>query len=229
MLKRVAALAAIVLGVLAPIPAVVSAQQPPAEQHPGARAWGLAQCRFCHGPNGEGGSAPPLAGTTLSPEQFLAQTRNGGPGVMPQIMPRTMTDANAALIHDWLIRQNRPATWTRVAPAVAPNASPGQRMFIEKNCISCHGPIGQVPIFPGRTQVSIDEAAQQIRSPRFFMPTFRRDQISDWEVLEIADFIANVFFGQPGQPRRTRLPNPFAAFGLQPQGNPHAMDLPSHD
>src|SRR5579871_95528 len=43
-------------------------------------------CKLCHGVQGEGGFAKPLAGHQLTPAQFIAAVRRG-PGIMPAFVP----------------------------------------------------------------------------------------------------------------------------------------------
>jgi mono/diheme cytochrome c family protein len=57
-------------------------------------------CAGCHGESGEGkGTAPKLAGTTLSEADFLSKVRNGTSGGMPSYTSDKVSDAKAKEMH----------------------------------------------------------------------------------------------------------------------------------
>src|SRR5262249_61113856 len=55
-------------------------------------------CKLCHGDQGEGGFAKPLAGHRLTPAQFLNAVRNGS-GLMPSFVPgKNLNDQTVAQV-----------------------------------------------------------------------------------------------------------------------------------
>src|SRR5436190_9318623 len=101
MLRIVAALVLLPLG-------QAQAQSPsPSDIQEGRRIWqgyfGLENdCKLCHGTQGEGGFAKPLAGHQLSTAQFIAAVRKG-PGMMPAFVPdRNLNDEQLGQVSAWL-------------------------------------------------------------------------------------------------------------------------------
>jgi mono/diheme cytochrome c family protein len=82
----------------------VRAQEPAAEPD-GAQVYSTVGCSACHGPNGEGGAGPALAGNAnLADATFVInQVLNGG-AVMPPI-GQGLTDAQVAAVINF-IRSN---------------------------------------------------------------------------------------------------------------------------
>jgi mono/diheme cytochrome c family protein len=68
---------------------------------PGRRAFLDAGCASCHGPSGQGGTAPALAGTARSYSDFLRIVREGS-DEMPARAVSELSDEQVALIHAWL-------------------------------------------------------------------------------------------------------------------------------
>ena len=99
-------------------------------------------CKLCHGGQGEGGFAKPLAGHRLTSAQFIAAVRKG-PGLMPAFVPdKNLNDQQLRQVSAYL------ASLTLVAQAstmwqtpIPPLATPAQKLMISTGCGQCHGPI----------------------------------------------------------------------------------------
>ena len=87
-------------------------------------------------------------------------------------------------------------------PPVTPDVSPGSvaheeqqghDLFFEKGCSGCHGQNAEgssiAPALAGHTEQMVK---RQVRTPRFRMPAFSEQQISDRELEAIAQFIAGL-------------------------------------
>ena len=99
-------------------------------------------CKLCHGAQGEGGFAKPLAGHQLTSAQFIAAVRKG-PGMMPAFVPdRNLNDQQLSQVSAYLASLSKAAepsrTWQTPIP---PLATPPQRLMISTGCGQCHGPI----------------------------------------------------------------------------------------
>lgn len=73
------------------------AQAPVAPQS----VWVETGCGGCHGPNGEGGSAVPLAGEETPYDEFQRVVRAGTEG-MPSYSPSRISDQDLRRVYDWL-------------------------------------------------------------------------------------------------------------------------------
>jgi mono/diheme cytochrome c family protein len=98
-------------------------------------------CKLCHGIQGEGGFAKPLAGHQLTAAQFIAAVRKGA-GMMPAFVPdKNLSDRQLTQISAYLASLPRPAQpSTAWQTAVPPLATPAQRLMISTGCGQCHGP-----------------------------------------------------------------------------------------
>ena len=84
--------------------------------------------------------------------------------------------------------------------AVTVADSPGHSLFIAKGCAACHGQNAEgttiAPALPGHNEQMVKN---QVRNPRFQMPAFSLEQISDEELEAIAGFIVNLEEGDGHQ------------------------------
>jgi len=99
-------------------------------------------CKLCHGVQGEGGFAKPLAGHQLTAAQFIAAVRKG-PGLMPAFVPgKNLDDQQLTQVSAYLAslpKVAQPSTmWQTPIP---PLATPAQKLMISTGCGQCHGPI----------------------------------------------------------------------------------------
>jgi len=67
----------------------------------------------------------------------------------------------------------------------------GERLFIQKGCIGCHGVSGHGGAGPdlAGTSLSFEQFIHQLRSPRLLMPPFPADAVAESEAREIFDFV----------------------------------------
>ena len=69
----------------------------------------------------------------------------------------------------------------------------GHEIFISKGCAACHGQNAEgstiAPSLAGHTEAMVE---RQVRNPRFRMPSFTEDQVSDGELGAIAHYIASL-------------------------------------
>ncbi|MCH8206425.1 MAG: c-type cytochrome [Chloroflexi bacterium] len=86
------------------------------------------------------------------------------------------------------------------APTATPSPPPseadepdGHALFLAKGCASCHGENAEgstiAPALAGHTETQV---RRQVRNPRFKMPAFTPEQISDDELEAIAHFITGL-------------------------------------
>ena len=72
-------------------------------------------------------------------------------------------------------------------------ATIGHDLMVAKGCAACHGQNGEgsaiAPALAGHTEAQVK---RQVRSPRFQMPAFSEDQVSDEELDAIIHYIASL-------------------------------------
>lgn len=124
------------------IRADAQAPMPAGDVEAGKRAWALAlRCANCHGPQGEGGYGPDLAGRGISAEAFRLSVRRPW-GVMPaytetQLSDQTVADMFAFL--NGLPRVANPGGKSTYAYTVTATTPVGQKYMIDTaGCASCH-------------------------------------------------------------------------------------------
>jgi hydroxylamine dehydrogenase len=92
-------------------------------------------------------------------------------------------------------------------PLHAQQAQPdGERLFIAKGCLGCHGASGRGGVGPelARTALDIGAFINQVRAPRQRMPAFPPGAVSDDELGAIHEFLQNV----PPAPARLSVAAP---------------------
>ena len=160
-------------------------------------------CKLCHGDQGEGGFAKPLAGHQLTSAQFLRAVRQG-PGIMPAFVPdKNLNDQQVGQVAAYLASLPKP---TGAAPEwhtrVPPLATPRQKLMISSGCGQCHGP---VMANPRRTAGSIGAdfewfrqevyehttAPLNVNRPHLRMGNYSKQQISEATLKDLWEFFAN--------------------------------------
>jgi hydroxylamine dehydrogenase len=70
----------------------------------------------------------------------------------------------------------------------------GERLFIAKGCLGCHGASGRGGVGPelGQTPLTLEAFLGQVRAPRSRMPPFPSEAVSDVEVREIYEYLQRV-------------------------------------
>ena len=158
-------------------------------------------CKLCHGNQGEGGFAKPLAGHQLTTEQFIAAVRKG-PGIMPAFVPdRNLNDQQLRQVSAYLagLPKAQPSgPWQTPVP---PLATPAQRLMITTGCGQCHGPIMANPrrTAGGRGadfEWFTEEVWRHTSAPghanarHLRMGNYSKEQVSEGTLLEIWRFFA---------------------------------------
>jgi len=159
-------------------------------------------CKLCHGVQGEGGFAKPLAGHQLTTAQFVAAVRKG-PGLMPAFVPdKNLNDQQLGQVSAYLAslpKVTQPSTlWQTPIP---PLATPAQRLMISTGCGQCHGPIMANPRRTAGGRGADFEwfkeevwehtsAPSRANARHLRMGNFTRQQVSEGTLLEIWRFLA---------------------------------------
>ncbi len=85
-----------------------------------------------------------------------------------------------------------PSPASKPSSTAAPDIH-GPQLFVEKGCAACHGQNGEgsaiAPALPGHTA---EQVKRQVRNPIGAMPRFGPAQISDEELEELIEFIAEL-------------------------------------
>ena len=159
-------------------------------------------CKLCHGAQGEGGFAKPLAGHQLTTAQFIAAVRKG-PGLMPAFVPdKNLNDQQLTQVSAYLAslpKVAQPSTlWQTPIP---PLATPAQKLTISTGCGQCHGSIMANPrrTAGGRGadfEWFKEEVWEHTSAPghanarHLRMGNFSKQQVSEGTLLEIWRFFA---------------------------------------
>lgn len=153
-------------------------------------------CQRCHGEQGEGVWAKPLAGDDLTVEEWISQVRSPRRR-MPHFSEEQVTDEMIQDVHAYLTSLPQPSQTGLQEADLPADAPEGQALIAEKRCIACHGLTGPVGIFNRRAELPTAEAViAQLRNPRNRMPMFSEDQVSDEEAGLIAEFLASEYSPQ---------------------------------
>lgn len=106
----------------------------------GKAAWAKTFCINCHGPNGEGGFGPDLAGRGLSFDQFETAVRTPW-GRMLAYNERQLPDQELADLHAYLSSLPKVARPGTPRFATVPGAPWGQKLMVDiAGCAQCHMP-----------------------------------------------------------------------------------------
>ncbi len=179
---------------------VALAQDPDA----GKTAWEqqVWQCAACHGPQGEGVYARPLANSTLTEDEWIAQVRTPR-RFMPSFSETQVSDQQIRDVHAYITALPDPTgDFQRKDPGVAAT-HPGQELMVQKNCVACHEDVvstGKGRIVDGFVERGVtptaDVVIKQLRTPFQNMPAFSEDQVSNDEAAQIADYLNTLVSGQ---------------------------------
>jgi mono/diheme cytochrome c family protein len=159
-------------------------------------------CKLCHGPQGEGGFAKPLAGHQLTAAEFMAAVRHGR-GIMPAfVADKNLNDQQLNQVSAYLASLPKPAQAATVwQTPVPPLATAAQRLTISTGCGQCPGPIMANPrrTAGGRGadfEWFKEEVWQHTSAPghasarHLRMGNYSKDQVSEGTLLEIWRFFA---------------------------------------
>ena len=137
MLKRIL-LVTVIPALLLVLMAATVAAQGAGDPAKGKAAWAQANCKSCHGENGEGKYAGARAGDGKTAADWIKQARTPRAN-MPAYATAQISDT--ALTDMWAYMQTlpKPASFTPVSTTVAAGDPPGKQVMIDKRCVACHG------------------------------------------------------------------------------------------
>jgi mono/diheme cytochrome c family protein len=163
----------------------------PNEQDPvnGEQLWQEKSCKNCHGENGEGLWAGPLAGSDKTDAEWISQVREPRRR-MPAFSAEQISDEDITDMRAYLITLAAPASFSPEDAGLPSDAPLGQQLIVEKRCVACHSTTGPIRGFVNRGETPTAEIVlAQLRTPRQNMPMYSSDQVSDEEASAIVDFL----------------------------------------
>lgn len=174
---------------------IVAGAAPPADAAKGKEVWDAELCKNCHGPQGEGRLAAPLAGTQRTHEEVIAQVRRPRQN-MPAFNERQISDTEIRDAVDYLKTLQRPASFTPVRYEAKADDPAGKVLFNNKRCVACHGEaFAQTAagiVASGRRTLSLEDVTKQLRTPRANMPAFSEAQVTAAEAQQIHAWLAPI-------------------------------------
>lgn len=183
---------ALLLLIAALAPLVVGAEPAAQDAAAGQKVWEAALCKNCHGEKGEGKYGAPLAGTTKTAADFIAQVRTPRQN-MPAFTAAQISDADITNIHAYMKTLQAPTSFTPVRFTPAAGDSQGKILFNQKRCVACHGDDFKNSVNfllqAGRKTLTEAEVLKQIRTPAKFMPHYSLTQVTDVEATAIAAYL----------------------------------------
>jgi len=136
-----------------------------------------ASCKNCHGREGQGGFAPPLAGRGLTTEDFVLAITE--PAVMPTFPQYDVQHmANFAAHFERLPPVTEPAPWRFEMPS---DAGQGLMVAFAIGCAQCHGPELETPRHNAGA-VFADADFEWFKTHVYEHTTVVRDH---WELLQL--------------------------------------------
>ncbi|MCW5850749.1 MAG: c-type cytochrome [Anaerolineae bacterium] len=196
--KMILPVAVLILALVALFPALVAAAPPqdPASAPPqdaanGQKVWAAKPCKSCHGDNGEGKYAAPLAGTARTTQEAIQQVRSPR-SMMPMFNPQQVSDQEITDIIDYMKTLQRPASFQPIRYEAQPNDPQGKVLFNQKRCVACHGDYTRTAagiVASGRKTLTDADVEKQLRTPRQFMPRFSEQEVSQAEAQAIAAYL----------------------------------------
>jgi mono/diheme cytochrome c family protein len=177
---------------LAAIPAFAQGGGDPVK---GKAAWDANLCKSCHGPNGEGKYAAPLAGTARTVDELLKQVRTPRAN-MPAFDDKHVADQDLRDIWSYMETLTKPASFSPITYTAQTDDLPGKVLFNQKRCVACHGSdpsafLKSRFVDKGR-EITADVVTKQLRTPAQRMPMFSATQVSDDQARQIADYYKSV-------------------------------------
>ncbi|MCU0501894.1 MAG: cytochrome c, partial [Anaerolineae bacterium] len=141
MLKRILVrilVVMVVILVLSALFAMTVAAQGAGDPAAGKTAWAQRPCKSCHGDNGEGKYAGPLAGTTRTSAEWITQVHTPRAN-MPAYTTAQISDTVITDMWAYMKTLTKPASFTPVSTTVPAGALPGHQLTVDKRCVACHG------------------------------------------------------------------------------------------
>jgi len=189
MLKRVLLVTALPLLLIVLMAATVAAQGT-GDPAKGKTAWAQANCKSCHGDNGEGKYAGVRAGDGKTAADWIKQVRTPRAN-MPAYTAAQISDT--LLTDMWAYMQTlpKPASFTPVSTTVAATDLPGRQVMVDKRCVACHGNVQafvKARFVDQNREPTADLVVKQLRTPARLMPTFSTTQVTDAQATLIAEY-----------------------------------------
>jgi mono/diheme cytochrome c family protein len=151
----------------------------------------VPQCQRCHGEEGQGAWAGPLAGNEKDADAWIAQVRTPR-NRMPSFSTDQISDEAITDMQAYLASLSKPDGFTPQDAGLPADAPEGQVLLVEKRCVACHGTTGPINGFINRGETpTVERMVAQLRTPFRNMPSFSEAQVSDAEAALITDFLVS--------------------------------------
>ena len=190
MLKRILVVMVVLL-VLSALFAMTVAAQGTGDPAAGKTAWAQRPCKSCHGADGEGKYAAPLAGTTRTSAEWITQVHTPRAN-MPAFSTTQISDTVITDMWAYMKTLTKPASFTPVTTTVPADALPGHQLTVDKRCVACHGDFKatvKARFVDQNREVTTDAVLKQLRTPAKNMPMFSATQVTDPQAAQIADYL----------------------------------------
>jgi len=181
----------IVLLVLSALFAMTVAAQGTGDPANGKAQWAQRACKNCHGTDGEGKYAAPLAGTTRTSAEWITQVHTPRAN-MPAFTTAQISDTVITDLWAYIKTLTKPASFTPMSTTVPAGALPGHQLTVDKRCVACHGDFKafvKTRFIDQNREVTTDAVLKQLRTPAKNMPMFGAAQVTDAQAAQIADFV----------------------------------------
>jgi LPXTG-motif cell wall-anchored protein len=192
----------VIFAVLALLALVVGSVSAAADAANGKTVWAAKNCKSCHGANGEGKFAMPVAGSTLAAADWVKEVRTPR-AAMPAYSATQVTDQDIADMQAYMQTLTKPASFTPTVYTPAANDHPGKVLYNQKGCANCHGGAAEPTAFlktrfvdQGRP-VTAAAVIKQLRTPAANMPMFSATQVTDAQAGQIADWFNTLLAAAP--------------------------------
>lgn len=191
MFKRILVVSVLPLLLIAAL-AVTVAAQGAGDPVKGKAAWDAANCKACHGANGEGKFAGVRAGDGKTAADWIKQARTPRAN-MPAYTAAQLSDAVITDMWAYMQTLPKPASFTPYSVPVPATDPVGKQLWSQKRCEACHSNFGQAMIkarfVDQNREVTTEIVLKQLRTPAKAMPSFNATQVTDAQAADIANFI----------------------------------------
>jgi len=177
--------------VLSALFAMTVAAQGTGDPANGKAQWAQRACKSCHGTDGEGKYAAPLAGTTRQSAEWITQVHTPRAN-MPAFSTAQISDTVITDMWAYMKTLTKPASFTPMSTTVPAGALPGHQLTVDKRCVACHGDFkafAKARFVDQNREVTPEVVLKQLRTPAKNMPMFGATQVTDAQAALIADFI----------------------------------------
>ncbi|MEJ5198664.1 MAG: cytochrome c [Anaerolineae bacterium] len=191
MLRRILLVIALPLLLFVVLAATVAAQST-GDPAKGKAAWEAANCKACHGANGEGKFAGVRAGDGKTAADWIKQVRTPRAN-MPAYSAAQISDATLTDMWAYMQTLPKPASFTPYSVPVPATDPVGKQLWSQKRCEACHSNFGQNMIksrfVDQNREITTEVVLKQLRTPAKSMPSFNATQVTDQQAAQIAEFM----------------------------------------